>query len=107
MQALEAVLDERTADLVEVLVRRGGLSEERAQRFVELAGPDLIESWVWHSHEPAARHLAEPATARDVLSTMGANRIARTLDLSTSQVWEGLRAFVPRVLCLAECARAA
>lgn len=107
MRALEAVLDERTGDLAEVLVRGCGLSEERALCFVTLAGPDLIDSFLWHSPGPARRRLAEPATARDVLSTMGANRLARTLGLTRAEVWEGLRALVPRVLCLAEYRRAA
>jgi polyhydroxyalkanoate synthesis regulator phasin len=102
MQRLETVLGERKPDLVQVLVRRGGLTPERAERFVALAGDDLIESFEWQHRELESRPLAEPSTARDVLSAMAANRIASSLGLSRSQVWEGLRALVPSVLCLAE-----
>jgi len=102
MRRLETVLWSRKTDLVQVLVRRGGLTRDRAERFVALAGDDLIESYEWHRRERMLLELAEPATARDVLSTMGANRIAVSLGLSRAEVWDGLRAFVPRVLCLAE-----
>jgi hypothetical protein len=102
MQRLEAVLGDRRTDLVQALVRCGGLTRARAERFVALAGNDLIESFEWQCRGQAPRHLAEPSTARDVLSTMGANRIASLLGISRSEVWESLRAFVPRVLCLAE-----
>ena len=107
MQRLETVLGSRKTDLVHVLVRSGGLTRERAERFVALAGHDLIESFEWQRREHALHGLAGPTTARDVLSTMGANRIASSLGLSRSEVWDSLRAFVPRVLCLAECSDAA
>lgn len=102
MRVLETVLDERTPHLVRTLIRRGGLNAECAERFVTLAGSDLIESFLWNRSELAARPLAAPSTARDVLSTMGANRLASELGLTRSQVWTELRAFVPYVLCLAE-----
>jgi len=102
MRRLETVLGTRKYDLVHLLVRSSGLTRERAERFVTLAGNDLIESFEWQLREHMPRELAEPSTARDVLSTMSANRIASSLGLSRSEVWERLRAFVPLVLCLAE-----
>ena len=101
MRRLETVLGSRAPDLVEVLCG-GGLSPERAQRFVALAGDDLLGSFEWQCREGAPGPLAEPSTARDVLSTMGANRLAVSLGLSRSEVWDGLRAFVPQVLGLAD-----
>jgi len=107
MQRLETVLWDRRTDLVQVLVRSSGLTRAHAERFVALAGNDLIESFEWHCRGQAPGRLAEPSTVRDVLSTMGANRLASLMGLSLPEVWESLRAFVPRVLCLAECDEAA
>jgi hypothetical protein len=107
MRRLETVLGDRRTDLVQVLVRCDGLTRTHAERFVALAGDELLESYAWHCGGHAPRHLAEPAMVRDVLSTMGANRIASSLGISRSEVWDSLRAFVPRVLCLADCSEAA
>jgi hypothetical protein len=78
------------------------MSGELAERFVSLAGPDLLESIEWQMSELDSRRLSAPSTVRDVLSAMGADRIASSLGLPRSDVWMGLRAFVPRALQLAE-----
>jgi len=107
VKSLETVLALRTCELVELVAHGAGLSEERAQRFVALAGSDLLASFRWQARELATRSLATPATARDVLSTMRADQIASKLEMSPSDVWVGLRELVPHVLTLADNPRAA
>jgi len=107
VKSVETILALRTCELVELLVEGAGLSTERAERFVALAGSDLLASFRWQARELATRSLATPSTARDVLSAMRADRIASQLDMSASDVWVGLRELVPHVLTLANDPRAA
>ena len=79
MQTLETVLGLRRRELVQALEGRAGMSGELAERFVSLAGPDLLESIEWQVSELDSRRLSAPATVRDVLSAMGADRIASSL----------------------------
>ena len=107
VKSLETVLALRTFELVELVAHGAGLTEERAERFVALAGSDLLASFRWQARDLALRSLGTPSTARDVLSTMRADRIASQLGMSSSDVWVGLRELVPHVLSMAEDPRAA
>ncbi len=105
MQSLYGVLTQGTRDLVHLLADLPGLSHERAERFVELAGTDLIESVEWQRRDLHGRSLSEPDTVRDVLSGIRARRLARALDMPQADVWAALRTFVPRFLEMAEGVR--
>lgn len=102
MDTVGQVLGERKRDLVRALVGGTGLSIDAAERFVSLASNDLIESLEWQAATVRARDLAAPATVRDVLSAMRAGMLSSALGMNRSDVWAGLRAFVPRALQLAE-----
>ena len=102
MQALETVLAQRTGELVEILVKNGDLSRERAERFVSVAGPDVVASFRWQLRETGWQHLGSASTARNVLNTMGATRIASALGMTRDEVWDGLRTLVPGLLRLAD-----
>lgn len=106
MHALETVLAQRTGELVELLVHSGDLSRERAERFVSVAGPDVVASFRWQVREAGPQSLGAASTTRDVLNTMGATRIASALGMTRAQVWVGLRTLVPGLLCLADRAQA-
>jgi hypothetical protein len=106
MQALERVLAQRTGELVEILVQRADLSRERAERFVSVAGPDVVASFRWQVREAGPQRLGAPSTARNVLNTMGATRIAVDLGMTRAEVWVGLRTLVPGLLRMAGRAQA-
>jgi len=106
MQSLYGVLAQGTRDFVHLLVDLPGLSHERAERFVELAGTDLIESIEWRRRDLRGRSLSAPGTVRDLLSVIRARRLAAALDMPQAEVWAALRAFVPRFLEMAEGMRA-
>jgi hypothetical protein len=105
METLEIVLVRSARDLVHVVERRTGFSRESAERFVILAGTDLIESFKWQADALDPNDLSAPNNVRDLLSGIGGNRIASTLGMPPSEVWSGLREFVPSVLRLADGAR--
>ena len=102
METLETVIGRRSEHFVRIFVSQFGFSEDRAELFVRLAGNDLIESYKWQSSRLADEALSDPANVRDLMSTIHANGIASSLGISTSEVWSGLRVFVPRVLQLAD-----
>jgi len=106
MQALETVLAQRTGELVEILVQGADLSRDRAELFVSVAGPDVIASFRWQVRESGPQRLGAPSTARNVLNTMGATRIASALGMTRAEVWDGLRTLVPGLLHLAGRAQA-
>lgn len=105
MESLQSVLGQGTHDFVHHLVDLPGLSQERAERFVELAGSDLIECIEWQLPNLRGRKLSAPGTVRDVLSVIHARRLASALEMPQADVWAALRAFVPRFLQMAELAR--
>lgn len=102
MESIESVLELRKRDLVETLVSRTGLSASGAERFVDIAGTDLIEALVWRDGEAGQDHLAAPSSVRDVLADMEASHIAESLGLPQEEVWAALRTFVPRALEIAD-----
>lgn len=102
MESLESVLERRRRDLVDVLVYGTSFSVRRAERFVAVAGTDLVQAIEWKNGGLKRERLSEPANVRDVLSTMGAGQIASALGISRAEVWPALRAFVPRALELAD-----
>jgi len=106
MDNLESVLARRATDLVHVVVSRAGFSRERAERFVMLAGTDLLESYRWQADVLDRDHLSAPENVRALLSVSAARHIASTLGVAPAEVWTGLREFVPSVLRLADGARA-
>jgi hypothetical protein len=104
MDRLRNVLGRQSGYLARALEVHAGLEEPAATRFVQIAGADLIESYRWQKADIDVRDLADPSNARDLLSGAYAARIADEVGLSRSQVWDALRAFVPRVLQLASAA---
>lgn len=107
MESIQAVLERRKSDLIEVLVSGTGLSMQRAERFVDLAGTDLVEALVWRNGAVSHDHLSAPSNVRDILGTMGAGQIAQSLGLPRDEVWTALRTFVPHALEIADrCLRA-
>jgi hypothetical protein len=102
MDALQRVLASRTGDLARVLEQQMGIQEAVARRFVQVAGAELIESFQWQRAALDVDHLSDAKNARDLLSAVGAGRIASDVGIPRTEVWKGLRAFVPSVLELAE-----
>jgi hypothetical protein len=102
MESLEIVLGRRTNHFVRIFMSQFGFSEERAERFVSMAGSDLMESYKFLARDLDPRGLSCPANVRDLLSTIHASRIASSLGIPASEVWTGLRVFVPSVLQLAD-----
>jgi hypothetical protein len=100
MTAMGFVLGRRHPELVDTLVRQAAFSPEQADRFAALARSELVESIEWQRLRPT--DLTKPSAVRDVLSTMHSGRIASALGMPRSEVWAGLRAFVPRALELAD-----
>jgi hypothetical protein len=104
MDRLRNVLGRQSGYLARALEVHAGLEEPLATRFVQIAGADLIESYRWQKKDIEERDLDDPCNARDLLSGAYAAHIADQVGLSRSQVWDALRAFVPRVLQLASAA---
>lgn len=102
MESLESVLERRKGDLVEVLVSGTGLSAPKAERFVDVAGHDLVESLLWCNGSIRRDRLCDPGNVRNVLGHMGAGRIASHVGMRRTEVWAALRTFVPRALELAD-----
>ncbi|HUP53041.1 MAG TPA: hypothetical protein VM198_11225 [Longimicrobiales bacterium] len=102
METLETVLGSRAPHFVRIFVSQFGFSEERAERFVELAGSDLIECYRWQADRMDPRELSAPENVRSLLGAIHARRIADSLGIPPAEVWSGLRVFVPRVLQLAD-----
>lgn len=84
-----------------------GIQEAAARRFVQVAGAELVESFRWQRAALDVDHLSDAKNARDLLSAVGAGRIAADVGISRTEVWKGLRAFVPSVLQWAEVQRSA
>ncbi len=101
MDRLRDVLGWKTGYLARVLELHAGIEGALARRFVQIAGAELIESYLWQKSEIEGRELADPSISRDLLSGACAGRIADELGMSREHVWEALRAFVPHVLQLA------
>jgi hypothetical protein len=101
MERLHGVLAERTDDLAGMLTGLRGYDRQVAKRFVTVAGADLIHSFVWQSSELDTGDLAALSNVTRLLGGMHAGRIARALGIPVTDVWSGLRAFVPEVLSLA------
>jgi hypothetical protein len=106
MEMLHDVLGRGAHDLAHLVADRTGLTEERAEQFVALAGSDLIDSIEWHADELEGLALSEPSNVRNLLGTIHAKRIASSLEIAPADVWAGLRAFVPQFLQLADLLRA-
>lgn len=102
MERLQLILEYRVRDLVNVLVRRAGLDPETAERFVSAAGADLLESWRWQSSEIDVTHLPTWSNVQRLLGGIHANAIAFDLGMPPSEVWTGLRTFVPQLLLMAD-----
>jgi hypothetical protein len=102
METLETVIDDRARDFVRLLVSQFGFTEERAEKFVILAGSDLMESYRWRADDIGPGQLSDPENVRELLGAIRGNHIASSLGLPPSDVWSGLRVFVPRVLQLAD-----
>lgn len=84
-----------------------GLQDAAALDFVRAAGAELIASYAWQRASLDAQRLSDARNVRDLLSTVGAGRIAAQVGISREVTWEGLRAFVPSVLRRAEGQRPA
>jgi hypothetical protein len=102
VETLETVLERRAHHFVRIFVSQFGFTEERAQRFVNLAGSDLIECCRWHERNMGPGGFSAPANVRNLLAVIHARRIADSLGIPSAEVWSGLRVFVPRVLQLAD-----
>lgn len=101
MEHLQRVLEERSGDITAHVVRRQGFSPETAGRFVQEAGPDLLESWRWQASSLQVEDLATWSNVQRLLGGMHANALARALGMPPAEVWQALRVFVPKVLLLA------
>ncbi len=102
MERLQHVLKHRSEDLVHVLVRRGGYEPRTARRFVAVAGPDLLESWQWQVSQLDLENLPTWSNVQLLLGAIHATVIASELGIPRSEVWNGLRTFVPQVLLMAD-----
>lgn len=102
METLETVLGRRAPHFVRIFVSQFGFSEERAEQFVSMAGDDLIASYRWRADHMQASQLSAPENVRELMGTIRAKWIADSLGIPPSEVWSGLRVFVPRVLQLAD-----
>lgn len=98
MHRLEQALDRHATVLTRRLTEQVGFTREEAARFLELAGPALLDSYEWQADRMPTSDLATPAAARELLAGIGGRRIADRLGLSPELIWAGLRAFVPAVL---------
>lgn len=101
MERVKQVLDERAADIAAHLVLRQEFGREVAQRFVQVAGAELIASWEWQTSSLQMEDLATWTNVQRLLGGIHAKALASELDLSPDVVWNALRTFVPRVLLLA------
>ncbi|MDX1646494.1 MAG: hypothetical protein R3304_05070 [Longimicrobiales bacterium] len=81
-------------------MRREGFSLELAERFVRVAGRDLMESWEWHASVLDLEDLASWPNAQRLLGGIHTDSVARDLDMEPPDVWRALRTFVPKVLIL-------
>lgn len=104
---MQRVLASRTGDLARVLEHQMGIPETAARHFVQVAGEELLESFRWQRAALDVDRLSDARNARDLLSAVGAGRIASDVGIPRTEVWKGLRAFVPSVLQLAEAQRLA
>ena len=102
MERLETVIGGRARHFVRLFVSQFGFTEERAEQFVSLAGNDLIESYRWRAGDLGSGRLSDPENVRELLGAIRGNHIASSLGLPPSDVWSGLRVFVPRVLQIAD-----
>jgi len=87
---------------VRIFVSQFGFSVEHAEAFVSLASNDLLESYRWRAHDLDPQALSAPENVRELLGSISGNRIADSLGMPRTDVWNGLRVFVPRVLQLAD-----
>jgi hypothetical protein len=102
MERLETVLCSRTQHFVRIFVTQFGFSVDRAKRFVDLAGDDLIECYRWQGQNLLPGEYSHPENVRNIMSVLHARGIADSLGMAPAEVWSGLRVFVPRVLQLAD-----
>ncbi|HSH76104.1 MAG TPA: hypothetical protein VLA09_10515 [Longimicrobiales bacterium] len=102
MESLERVIGSSSDHFVRIFMTQFGFSQERAEQFVSLAGDDLIASYEFLAPHLDPGGLSAPENVRDLLSAIHASRIASSLGISPSEVWTGLRVFVPGVLQFAD-----
>ena len=102
MKDLERVLGQRRMELAEQLKDRPALGGDRAERFVEEAAHDLLESYRWQAEDLDQENLSAPRNIRSLLRAMCGYGIASRLGLPQQDVWDGLRTFVPLALRMAE-----
>lgn len=107
MQRVKRVLEERADDIAGHLVLRQDFERDVAERFVELAGAELMASWQWQASSLQLESLPTWTNVQRLLGGIHAKALASDLDLPPDQVWYALRTFVPRVLILANEAGAA
>lgn len=101
MERLQHVLGRRAEELVELMVMERGFGVHTAERFVAVAATDLIGSYEWQAEELDLDDLSAPTNVRSLLAGIRANAVASMVGIPTSEAWEGLRTFVPRVLRMA------
>lgn len=101
MQRVKQVLEDSAGDIAAHLVLRQNLGREVAERFVEVAGAELIASWEWQASSVQLENLATWNNVQRLLGGIHAKALASELGLSPDVVWPALRTFVPRVLLLA------
>lgn len=102
MKDLERILGQRRTELARALRRRPGLAGDRAERFVAEASHDLVESYRWQAEDLDEHNLSAPRNVQNLLRGMRGSGIANRLGLPQEAVWDGLRAFVPLALRMAE-----
>lgn len=102
MDCLRRVLGQRGGALVTLLVHQVGFDLDTAERFVAVAGQDLMESYRWVEDDLDLAYLPTRPNVLRLLRSMHGSGIAAALGVPTSDAWDGLRAFVPRVLELAD-----
>lgn len=102
MDCLQRVLGQRGGALVTLLVHQVGFDLDTAERFVAVAGQDLMESYKWVEDDLDLAYLPARPNALRLLRGMHGSGIASTTGVPASVAWVGLRAFVPRVLELAD-----
>ena len=105
MDVLQSVLGQRTGDIASVLESQAGIRGTVARRFVLVAGAELLDSYNWQKVDLDPEDLSEPRNVRDLLSAISAHRIASAVELPVTDVWQGLRTFVPCCMQLAESHR--
>jgi hypothetical protein len=94
MNELERVLSERCDALILALTQGAGFSPMQAARFIEEAGPAVVESYRWQADELPIANGWGPAIAQEILAGVNGRSLAPRVGLTEERSWAGLRTLV-------------